>query len=63
MIRLKCYNLSTCAGIVTLKCGILSENIEQSEICTYINPDFYSVRRLGVDSGRFLTGVMLPCES
>lgn len=40
--------------------GVLDERIEVSGICTYTSSSsFYSARKLGVESGRFLTGIML----
>ena len=43
-----------------LRCGVDLKNIEVCGICTYRNcADFYSVRALGNETGRFLTGVML----
>lgn len=39
--------------------GVQPGNIEVAGICTYINyKDFFSARRLGVQSGRMLTGIM-----
>ena len=38
--------------------GVLPENIEVSGICTYQNhEDFFSARRLGIKSGRILSGI------
>lgn len=40
--------------------GVKEENIEISGICTYQNHhDFFSARRLGIQSGRILSGIML----
>ncbi|MDH6305316.1 YfiH family protein [Parabacteroides sp. PF5-5] len=40
--------------------GVLSENIETAGICTYTNQeDFFSARRLGIASGRMLTGIFI----
>lgn len=40
--------------------GLAAENIELAGICTYTHPDeFFSARRLGVRSGRFLSGIFL----
>ena len=40
--------------------GVPSSAIETSGICTYTQyDDFFSARRLGVKSGRMLTGIML----
>lgn len=39
--------------------GVLPENIEVANICTYQNyEDFFSARRLGIKSGRILSGIM-----
>ena len=43
--------------------GVLLENIEVAGICTYQqHEDFFSARRLGIQSGRILSGIML-CHS
>lgn len=43
-----------------LNAGVLPTNIELSGICTYINEQqFFSARRLGIRSGRILSGIML----
>ena len=40
--------------------GVPSAAIEACGICTYIHcEDFFSARRLGIRSGRILTGIML----
>ncbi len=40
--------------------GVLEENIHTAGICTYRNVDtFFSARRLGINSGRITTGLML----
>ena len=40
--------------------GILSENIEVSELCTYSSPNFlFSARRQTIHSGRMITGGVL----
>lgn len=40
--------------------GVKASNIEISGICTYIShEDFFSARRLGINSGRILSGIML----
>jgi YfiH family protein len=42
------------------KVGILPENIEVVGICTFTeNERFFSARRLGIKSGRMLSGIML----
>ena len=43
-----------------LKAGILPQHIEIAGICTYTKHDqFFSARRLGIKSGRMLSGVMI----
>ena len=43
--------------------GVPSASIEVSGICTYgRHEDFFSARRLGIQSGRLLTGIMLEGE-
>ena len=40
--------------------GVLPENMEVAGICTYQqHEDFFSARRLGIQSGRILSGIML----
>ena len=40
--------------------GVLPENIEVAGICTYQHhEDFFSARRLGIQSGRILSGIMM----
>ncbi len=40
--------------------GVKEENIEISGICTYSQPkNFFSARRLGISSGRMISGIML----
>lgn len=42
------------------RCGIVCEHIELSGVCTYLQcDDFFSARRLGIQSGRILSGIML----
>lgn len=46
--------------IELLNAGVPAEQIEVAGICTYIHHDeFFSARRLGVDSGRTLSGIMI----
>jgi YfiH family protein len=43
-----------------LSCGILKEHIQVAGLCTYIHQDmFFSARRLGISSGRILSGILL----
>jgi len=42
------------------KVGIPAENIEIAGLCTFTHPDrFFSARRLGIKSGRMLSGIMI----
>lgn len=46
--------------IQLLEVGLLPEHIEISGICTYLHhDDFFSARRLGIKSGRMLSGIMI----
>ena len=46
--------------IQLLEHGILPEHIEVAGICTYQHPDdFFSARRLGIKSGRILSGIVM----
>ncbi len=46
-----------------LKAGIAAENIEVAGICTFTEHErFFSARRLGIKSGRLLSGIMLKKE-
>lgn len=43
-----------------LNCGLVAANIEVAGICTYTHHDeFFSARRLGIKSGRILSGIFL----
>lgn len=43
-----------------IRCGVNGQNILQTGICTYDRvDDFFSARRLGINSGRILTAIML----
>jgi polyphenol oxidase len=46
-----------------LKAGITADNIEVAGICTFTEHErFFSARRLGIKSGRLLSGIMLKSE-
>ena len=46
-----------------LACDVLPENIEVAGICTFLHhEDFFSARRLGIKSGRILSGIQV-CHS
>ena len=43
-----------------LSCGVKAENIEVAGICTHsCHREFFSARRLGINSGRIFNGIML----
>ncbi len=43
-----------------VKSGVPGSQIQISGICTYTqHEDFFSARRLGINSGRMLSGIML----
>lgn len=45
---------------ILLHCGVQKENIYDCGICTYAHSDeYFSARKLGVESGRIFTGIML----
>lgn len=53
-------NLPKCCRLQLEAVGIPSENIRMTDICTYVQTDdYFSARRLGIDSGRIFTGVVL----
>ena len=46
--------------ILLINCGVDIENIHLSGICTYTNhQEFFSARRLGINSGRIFNGIMI----
>ena len=46
--------------LLMVKAGIKEENIAIAGICTYTNhEDFFSARRLGINSGRIFNGIMI----
>lgn len=53
-------DLPACNRLQLVHVGVKNENIHMSDICTYDHVDtFFSARRLGINSGRILTGIML----
>lgn len=49
--------------IQLLQSGVQSDRIEIARICTYLHhEDFFSARRLGIKSGRILSGIMIKDE-
>ncbi|MBO4607680.1 MAG: peptidoglycan editing factor PgeF [Prevotella sp.] len=53
-------DLPECNRLQLLSAGVLPQNIRVSPTCTFQHPDtFFSARRLGINSGRILSGIML----
>ena len=53
-------NLPRCNQMQLEGEGVQTENIHMSNICTYDHVDtFFSARRLGINSGRILTGILM----
>lgn len=63
-------DLPECNRLQLLDTGLLPENIKVLPVCTYQQTDrFFSARRLGINSGRIFTGIMMggnasavPCD-
>lgn len=53
-------DLPRCNKLQLIEVGLSGHAVTECGICTYDNAaDFFSARRLGIDSGRIFTGVML----
>ena len=53
-------NLPACNRLQLMAMGVKSDHISLSDICTYKTHDtFFSARRLGINSGRIFTAMML----
>lgn len=53
-------NLPFANQLILLNLGVKEENIQMSGICTYAHSDeYFSARKLGVESGRIYTAIML----
>ncbi len=53
-------DLPECNRLQLLSSGVSEENIAVSPVCTYQQSDrFFSARRLGINSGRIFTGILL----
>lgn len=53
-------NLPLCNKQILIHCGVAEENILDSGICTYTHSDeYFSARKMGVESGRIYTAIML----
>lgn len=46
-----------------LACGVPAQNIEIAGVCTYTQySEWFSARRLGIESGRIFNGIMIGDE-
>jgi len=53
-------DLWECNRIQLMEAGVNPANIQVAGICTYAHPDeYFSARRLGVESGRIFTGIVI----
>jgi YfiH family protein len=53
-------DLPLCNSLQLQSCGIAEERIQMSGICTYDScHDYFSARRLGINSGRIFTGAVI----
>ena len=53
-------NLPECNRLQLIASGLAPHNIKVSTVCTYKQADdYFSARRLGINSGRIFTGIML----
>ncbi|MBF1523138.1 MAG: peptidoglycan editing factor PgeF [Prevotella salivae] len=53
-------DLSACNRLQLLHVGLQSDHILMSNVCTFTHVnDFFSARRLGINSGRIFSGIML----
>ena len=53
-------DLKACNRLQLLHAGLQDENIQATNVCTYTRfEDYFSARRLGLNSGRIFTGIML----
>lgn len=53
-------DLPSCNGLQLQGCGLKKEKIQMSGICTFNQyEDYFSARRLGINSGRIFTGALL----
>ena len=53
-------NLPECNRIQLLQAGVAADRILMTNVCTFAHADeYFSARRLGVDSGRIYTGILL----
>ena len=53
-------DLKECNRRQLMQAGVAEGNIQVSPVCTYRDvADYFSARRLGADSGRIFTGILL----
>ena len=53
-------NLPLCNKQILLHCGVAEENIQDCGICTFLHSDeYFSARKLGTESGRIYTAILL----
>lgn len=53
-------NLPLCNKQILMHCGVAEENIQDCGICTFAHSDeYFSARKLGTESGRIYTAIML----
>lgn len=53
-------DLHACNRLQLLHAGLQNANIQMTNVCTYTHfNDYFSARRLGLNSGRIFTGIML----
>ena len=53
-------DLKACNRLQLLHAGLQNKNIQATNVCTYTRfEDYFSARRLGLNSGRIFTGIML----
>lgn len=53
-------DLPECNRLQLVASGLLSQNIKVSPVCTFLQAnDYFSARRLGINSGRIFTGIMM----
>ena len=54
-------DLPECNRLQLVSAGVTEEQIAVSPVCTFMESDtYFSARRLGINSGRIFTGIMLP---
>ena len=53
-------NLPLCNRLQLIESGLLPQNIKVSPVCTFQQADdYFSARRLGINSGRIFSGILL----